>query len=149
MRQAPRRRGAPHRGTPLLARFDGVADEAVQSGAEAVGMVSHGVAIRVWLAARALNVTTEDVDGVPPRTTMPAAGALRRGVAETELALGALQIPLRAQLQLQVAGAMATEPRHIPGEARNEVGLLRVRLEVDEDLGLLRGQTQAKFRSRW
>lgn len=48
-------------GLEVLDRFDGVVNEAVQSGAEAVGMVSHGVAIRVWLAARALNVTTDDV----------------------------------------------------------------------------------------
>ncbi|WP_420803251.1 histidine phosphatase family protein [Streptomyces spiramyceticus] len=45
----------------MLERFDGVVDEAVRSGAEAVVMVSHGVAIRVWLAARAVNVTAEDV----------------------------------------------------------------------------------------
>ncbi|MEU8482418.1 histidine phosphatase family protein [Streptomyces sp. NPDC048641] len=48
-------------GLEVLERFDGVVDEAVQSGAETVALVSHGVAIRVWLAARALNVTTEDV----------------------------------------------------------------------------------------
>ncbi|MER5820763.1 histidine phosphatase family protein [Streptomyces mirabilis] len=45
----------------VLERFDGVVNEAVQSGAEAVRMVSRGVAIRAWLAARARNVTTDDV----------------------------------------------------------------------------------------
>ncbi|WP_455356490.1 histidine phosphatase family protein [Streptomyces sp. SYSU K217416] len=48
-------------GLEVLERFDGVVDEAVQSGAETVALLSHGVAIRVWLAAHALNVTTEDV----------------------------------------------------------------------------------------
>lgn len=33
---------------------------------------------------------------------------------------------------------MVAEPRHVPGEAGNEVDLFRVGLEVDEKLGLLR-----------
>jgi hypothetical protein len=52
--------------------------------------------------------------------------------------LGALQVPLRAQLHLQVAGPVVTEPCHVPGEAGNEVDALGVGFEVDEELGLLR-----------
>ncbi|MFF8022142.1 histidine phosphatase family protein [Streptomyces sp. NPDC007896] len=48
-------------GLDVLQRFDSVVDEAVRSGAQTVAMVSHGVAIRVWLASRAANVTVEDV----------------------------------------------------------------------------------------
>lgn len=48
-------------GHELLERFDTVIDEIVQRGAESVAVVSHGVAIRVWLAARVLNMTTAEV----------------------------------------------------------------------------------------
>ncbi|WP_331719917.1 histidine phosphatase family protein [Streptomyces sp. NBC_00147] len=48
-------------GCEVLERFDGVVDEAVRSGANTVAMVSHGVAIRVWLAARATNVSVQDM----------------------------------------------------------------------------------------
>ncbi|MFD3563564.1 histidine phosphatase family protein [Streptomyces sp. NPDC058686] len=47
-------------GMEVLERFDGVIDEAAQSGLETVAMVSHGVAIRVWLAARTDNFTARD-----------------------------------------------------------------------------------------
>jgi hypothetical protein len=43
--------------------------------------------------------------------------------------MGALQIPLRAWLQLQVARAVVTDPRHVAGESGNEVNRLRVGLE--------------------
>ncbi|MET9185166.1 histidine phosphatase family protein [Streptomyces tendae] len=48
-------------GLDVLQRFDCVVYEAVRSGAQTVAMISHGVAIRVWLASRAANVTVEDV----------------------------------------------------------------------------------------
>ncbi|WUW19236.1 histidine phosphatase family protein [Streptomyces sp. NBC_01465] len=47
-------------GQEVPERFD-VVYEAVRSGADTVAMVSHGVAIRVWLAARATNVPTHDL----------------------------------------------------------------------------------------
>ncbi|MEV3856449.1 histidine phosphatase family protein [Streptomyces sp. NPDC050095] len=43
-------------GDEFLARFDGVVAEAAASGAGTVVMVSHGAAIRTWVAARADNV---------------------------------------------------------------------------------------------
>ncbi|MFJ1550700.1 histidine phosphatase family protein [Streptomyces sp. NPDC088246] len=48
-------------GLGVLEQLDGVVDEAVQSGVGTVAMVSHGVAIRVWLAARAVNFSVRDV----------------------------------------------------------------------------------------
>ncbi|WP_329127460.1 histidine phosphatase family protein [Streptomyces sp. NBC_01465] len=47
-------------GLEVLERFDNVIDEAVLSGLETVVMVSHGVAIRVWLAARTDNFSVHD-----------------------------------------------------------------------------------------
>ncbi|MFI7382559.1 histidine phosphatase family protein [Streptomyces sp. NPDC049813] len=46
-------------GAQALGRFDAVVAEAAESGAGTVAMVSHGAAIRMWVAARADNV---DVD---------------------------------------------------------------------------------------
>ncbi|MFE7270481.1 histidine phosphatase family protein [Streptomyces sp. NPDC057623] len=43
-------------GTEVLARYDSVVAEAARSGAGTVAMVSHGAAIRMWTAARAVNV---------------------------------------------------------------------------------------------
>lgn len=50
-------------GDEFLARFDGVVAEAAVSGAPAVAMVSHGAAIRTWVAARADNVSVEFASG--------------------------------------------------------------------------------------
>ncbi|PWI10368.1 histidine phosphatase family protein [Streptomyces sp. NWU339] len=46
-------------GVEALGRYDAVVEEAAATGAETVAMVSHGAAIRMWVAARAENV---DVD---------------------------------------------------------------------------------------
>ncbi|MEV4043950.1 histidine phosphatase family protein, partial [Streptomyces sp. NPDC049744] len=46
-------------GVEALARFDAVVAEAHATGADTVALVSHGAAIRMWVAARADNV---DVD---------------------------------------------------------------------------------------
>ncbi|TQS46123.1 histidine phosphatase family protein [Cryptosporangium phraense] len=46
-------------GVEALGRFDAVVAEAAADGAETVAMVSHGAAIRMWVAARATNL---DVD---------------------------------------------------------------------------------------
>ncbi|GAA3381652.1 histidine phosphatase family protein [Cryptosporangium minutisporangium] len=46
-------------GVEALGRFDAVVDEAAASGAGSVAMVSHGAAIRAWVAARAVNVDVE------------------------------------------------------------------------------------------
>ncbi|MFH0515776.1 histidine phosphatase family protein [Streptomyces sp. M41] len=43
-------------GAQALARYDAVVAEAAGSGARTVAMVSHGAAIRMWTAARAVNV---------------------------------------------------------------------------------------------
>ncbi|MEU5999423.1 MULTISPECIES: histidine phosphatase family protein [unclassified Streptomyces] len=43
-------------GAEALGRFDTVVAEAAATGAETVAMVSHGAAIRMWVAARAANV---------------------------------------------------------------------------------------------
>ncbi|KMS76818.1 histidine phosphatase [Streptomyces viridochromogenes] len=43
-------------GVEVLARYDSVVAEAAASGAGTVAMVSHGAAIRMWTAARAVNV---------------------------------------------------------------------------------------------
>ncbi|WP_320779043.1 histidine phosphatase family protein [Streptomyces sp. CRN 30] len=43
-------------GVEALARYDAVVEEAAATGAETVAMVSHGAAIRMWVAARAENV---------------------------------------------------------------------------------------------
>ncbi|MET9828089.1 histidine phosphatase family protein [Streptomyces sp. NPDC006385] len=43
-------------GAEALARYDAVVAEAADSGAGTVAMVSHGAAIRMWTAARAVNV---------------------------------------------------------------------------------------------
>lgn len=46
-------------GVEALGRFDAVVAEAAGTGAETVAMVSHGAAIRTWVAARAENLGTE------------------------------------------------------------------------------------------
>ncbi|MFG1926957.1 histidine phosphatase family protein [Cryptosporangium sp. NPDC048952] len=46
-------------GVEFLGRYDAVIDEAAATGADTVALVSHGAAIRAWVAARAVNV---DVD---------------------------------------------------------------------------------------
>jgi probable phosphoglycerate mutase len=46
-------------GTEFLSRFDAVVAEAASGGAGTVAMVSHGAAIRTWVAARAANVDVE------------------------------------------------------------------------------------------
>lgn len=43
-------------GVEALARYDAVVAEAAATGAETVAMISHGAAIRMWVAARAENV---------------------------------------------------------------------------------------------
>ncbi len=43
-------------GVEALRRFDAVVQEAADSGVRTVAMVSHGAAIRMWVAARAGNV---------------------------------------------------------------------------------------------
>ncbi|MEV1025908.1 histidine phosphatase family protein [Streptomyces sp. NPDC050264] len=43
-------------GVEALGRFDAVVAEAAGTGAGTVAMVSHGAAIRMWVAARAVNV---------------------------------------------------------------------------------------------
>ncbi|MFJ4715392.1 histidine phosphatase family protein [Streptomyces sp. NPDC088785] len=51
-----RRMPGAESGAQALGRFDAVVAEAAGSGAAAVAMVSHGAAIRTWVAARASNV---------------------------------------------------------------------------------------------
>lgn len=51
-----RRMPGAETGTEALGRFDAVVTEAAGSGAGSVAMVSHGAAIRTWVAARAVNV---------------------------------------------------------------------------------------------
>lgn len=51
--------GSPEDGREVLARFDAVVQEAVDSGAAAVALFSHGAMIRSWCAARCANVTAE------------------------------------------------------------------------------------------
>ncbi|WP_344646945.1 histidine phosphatase family protein [Cryptosporangium japonicum] len=46
-------------GTEFLGRYDAVIDEAAATGAGTVAVVSHGAAIRAWVAARAVNVEVE------------------------------------------------------------------------------------------
>lgn len=48
------------RGDEALARFDAVVAEAAAEGVTAA-LFSHGAAIRMWLAARAVNVTVDEV----------------------------------------------------------------------------------------
>ncbi|MEW2624429.1 histidine phosphatase family protein [Streptomyces sp. NPDC048106] len=43
-------------GAEALARYDAVIEEAYLSGAGTVALVSHGAAIRMWTAARAVNI---------------------------------------------------------------------------------------------
>jgi probable phosphoglycerate mutase len=54
-----RRMPGGENGVEALARYDSVIAEAAGSGAGTVAMVSHGAAIRMWVAARADNV---DID---------------------------------------------------------------------------------------
>ncbi|GAB2893626.1 histidine phosphatase family protein [Streptomyces mayteni] len=43
-------------GVEALGRFDAVVDEVARSGVETAALVSHGAAIRMWVAARAANI---------------------------------------------------------------------------------------------
>ncbi|KUN03447.1 histidine phosphatase [Streptomyces yokosukanensis] len=56
-------------GEEALARYDAVVAEAAASGADAVAMVSHGAAIRLWTAARADNVDVAFAAAHPLRNT--------------------------------------------------------------------------------
>ncbi|MDT0318320.1 histidine phosphatase family protein [Streptomyces millisiae] len=51
-----RRMPGGENGVEALGRFDAVVAEAAGTGAETVALVSHGAAIRTWVAARAANV---------------------------------------------------------------------------------------------
>jgi broad specificity phosphatase PhoE len=51
-----RRMPGGENGTEALGRLDEVIAEAAATGVETVAMVSHGAAIRMWVAARATNV---------------------------------------------------------------------------------------------
>ncbi|GAB3970033.1 hypothetical protein GCM10029978_042570 [Actinoallomurus acanthiterrae] len=46
-------------GVEALERFDAVVAEAVGTGAQTAAMVSHGAAIRMWVASRAENIDVE------------------------------------------------------------------------------------------
>lgn len=46
-------------GVEFLGRYDAVIDEAATTGVGTVAVVSHGAAIRAWVAARAANVEVE------------------------------------------------------------------------------------------
>ncbi|MEU6662092.1 histidine phosphatase family protein [Streptomyces sp. NPDC046821] len=92
-------------GQEVLERFDGVVDEAVRSGANTVAMVSHGVAIRVWLAARAANVSVQDMTERELDNT---------GIAVTELDGDAWRVTSWAGLPI---GPARTEP-HDSGPTR-------------------------------
>lgn len=68
-------------GAEALARFDAVVQEAADSGAGTVAVVSHGAVIRMWVAARAGNLGTAYVarhglgnTGVAVLTGSPAEG---------------------------------------------------------------------------
>jgi probable phosphoglycerate mutase len=56
-------------GVEALGRFDSVVAEAVATGVGTVALVSHGAAIRVWVAARATNVDTQFVAERPLSNT--------------------------------------------------------------------------------
>ncbi len=56
-------------GVEALGRFDAVVAEAADTGADAVAMVSHGAAIRTWVAARAQNVEVDFAAGHALRNT--------------------------------------------------------------------------------
>ncbi|EPD94173.1 hypothetical protein HMPREF1486_03463 [Streptomyces sp. HPH0547] len=69
-------------------------------------------------------------------------------MADTEQIHRALQIPLGAQLHFQVACAVVAQPCHVPGEARDQVDLVRIGLQVDEELGPLRRADAGEIRNR-
>ncbi|MFM9445664.1 histidine phosphatase family protein [Streptomyces acidiscabies] len=85
-------------GVEALSRFDAVVREAAGPGADTVAMVSHGAAIRMWVAARAENVDADYAlrhplanTGVVILTGAPAAGwrvLSWEGMPEPELAGG-------------------------------------------------------------
>lgn len=54
-----RRMPGGENGREALGRFDAVVAEAAATGAETVALVSHGAVIRMWVAARAVNVDVE------------------------------------------------------------------------------------------
>ncbi|KIE28604.1 histidine phosphatase [Streptomyces sp. MUSC 125] len=65
---APRIPGGEN-GKEALARYDAVIAEAAVSGARTVAMISHGAAIRVWTAARAVNLDVTFAVARPLRNT--------------------------------------------------------------------------------
>ncbi|MGW0816473.1 histidine phosphatase family protein [Streptomyces viridiviolaceus] len=60
-----RRMPGGENGVEALGRFDAVVAEAAGTGAKTVAMVSHGAAIRMWVAARAGNVDVAYASGHP------------------------------------------------------------------------------------
>ncbi|MFE6158341.1 histidine phosphatase family protein [Streptomyces sp. NPDC056486] len=56
-------------GVEALGRFDAVVADAAATGVETVAMVSHGAAIRMWVAARAANVDVAYSAGRPLANT--------------------------------------------------------------------------------
>ncbi|MEU4892525.1 histidine phosphatase family protein [Streptomyces sp. NPDC044780] len=56
-------------GVEALGRFDSVVAEAAATGAATVAMVSHGAAIRMWVAARSANVDVAYASGHALRNT--------------------------------------------------------------------------------
>ncbi|MFF2502696.1 histidine phosphatase family protein [Streptomyces sp. NPDC058067] len=64
-----RRMPGGENGVEALGRFDSVVAEAAASGARTVAMVSHGAAIRMWVAARADNVDVDHASRHPLRNT--------------------------------------------------------------------------------
>jgi broad specificity phosphatase PhoE len=53
-----RRMPGGENGTEVLGRFDAVVQEAADTGAKTVALISHGAVIRMWVAARAENIDT-------------------------------------------------------------------------------------------
>ncbi|GGL92014.1 isomerase [Streptomyces fumigatiscleroticus] len=64
-----RRMPGGENGVEALGRFDAVVAEAAGTGAATVAMVSHGAAIRMWVAARAANVDVAYASGHALRNT--------------------------------------------------------------------------------
>jgi hypothetical protein len=60
-----------------------------------------------------------------------------------------LQVAIRTQSQLKVAGPVMAQTRHVPGEAGHEIDLFRVGLEVDEELGPLWRTEAGEILQRW
>lgn len=64
-------------GVEALGRFDAVVAEAHEDGAETVAVVSHGAAIRMWVAARADNVDVAYAAQHPWRTRASSSSPVR------------------------------------------------------------------------